>query len=178
MTRASHTTTGYGPRGTLPRPPAHRHAQLALRALLIGTAVAVGVAAALVAAAASWVAHTGCFLGCEEPDPAAAWLWATGAVVALGATAWAVRRIWRLRPASVRAWSWLLAGAVAGAVGVSLVGSAVAAVVDARCTTVVQVTEDYSYVSCDPPAAAGALTALAGLAPLALGAVRARRALR
>ena len=168
---------GYGPQGTLPRLPDHGHAPVALRAVLIGTLVAAGAAGTLFAAAAAWIAHTGCFLSCEQPDPAAAALWSTGGLLVVAATAWAARRVWRMRPSAVRAWSWLLAGVVAGAICASLVGAAVAAVVDARCTTVVQVTEDYSYTSCDPPAAADALTVLAGLVPVVAGVRRARRAL-
>lgn len=178
MSSAQHPPLGYGPQGRLPQPPVRPHAQVALRGLLIGIVVAAGAATALLAGAAAWVSHTGCFFTCDEPDPTAAAAWVVAGLVPLAAAAWAVRRIWRLRPPALHAWSWLLAGVLASWVSAALTGAAVAAVVDARCTDVVQVSETYSYLSCDPPAAADALTALAGLAPLVLAARRARRALR
>lgn len=172
-------TAGYGPGGLRPisisagQPRTVRpRGDVALRGILTLTVVGAALSAAAVLAFIGWIAWQDCFLTCgSEPDPVTGALWVGAAMLTLLAGGWVVARVWRIRPAAVRAWTLLLAGFVAAYLAFAMVATAAQAWSDATCTDIVQVSADYSYPRCSVSTAAWAAAWAAAALPLA-GAAR------
>ena len=186
MDSRGHGLAGYGPGGVLTasgaaaRPSRHRsRGDVALRVILTLTVLGAALAAAIVLAVIGWIVWGDCFITCgSDPDPVSGALWVGAALLSLLAGGWATRRVWRMGPATVRAWALLLAGLVVAYLAFAVVATAAEAWTDAGCTDSVQVSADYSYPRCSIPTAAWAGAWAAAALSLSLAARFALRARR